>query len=246
MKSLKIAAVTLFVLWCALPLSALIHRRKAGPPPDDRCLSRADVTGLPLIELAAENPGDDTFAVMLSGDGGWRRIDEKITDDLRRNGIPVVGFLTPDFFRERKTPAQCACALERVIRTYALRWHRSRVLLVGYSRGADVLPFMASRLPEDVRASIRLIVFMGLEPRIDFKYHSFLTFGLIKEPQFPVRPEVEKLRGLPMLCVFGEKEKDSICHQLDPSLVTPLPEPGAHHFAGQYGEIAEAIRASMR
>jgi hypothetical protein len=37
-------------------------------------------------------------AVMLTGDGGGRRIDAKVTDPIRARGIPVVGFSTPTFF----------------------------------------------------------------------------------------------------------------------------------------------------
>jgi len=212
--------------------------------PDQRCSARVDLTGLPLVELAAKKTGDQ-FAVMLSGDGGWRRIDDKVTDKLRAEGVPVVGFLTPDYFHVRRSPDESACALERVIRFHQIEWKRSKVILIGYSRGADVLPFMASRLPADIRESITAIALLGLEPTIDFKYHpSWIPFIRWKEPQVPVAPEVEKLRGQKVLCFFGEKEKDSLCLRLDPTLVTAVRERGSHHFAGNYRGIAETILAT--
>ena len=207
---------------------------------NERCSARVDITGLPLIELPASK-ASDRFAVMLSGDGGWRRIDTKVTDKLRAGGIPVVGFLAPEYFAERRTPEEAGCALERVIRYYSISWRKKHVILIGYSRGADILPFMASRLPGDVRASVQLIALLGLEPMIDFKYNASWMFWKPKEPQFPVKPELEKLRGENVLCVYGEKEKDSLCHQLDPSLAKTLREPGGHHFAGKYHDIADAI-----
>ena len=83
------------------------------------------------------------------------------------------------------------------------------MLLIGYSRGADVLPFMASRLPRDLRESTQLIALLGLEPTIDFKYAPAWSLAAYthKEPQFAVKPEVEKLRGQNVLCIFGAKEK---------------------------------------
>lgn len=211
------------------------------------CAGRVDVQGLPLVELPATKPQGDRFAVMISGDGGWRRIDTKVTDKLRADGIPVVGFLANEYFRTRRTPEQCGCALERVIRYYQIVWKKPNVIIAGYSRGADVLPFMASRLPHDLRPSIKLIALLGLGPMIDFKYTpSWFFWHFTKEPQWPVKPEMEKLRGLPILCVYGEKEKTSLCHELDPGLAKILREPGGHHFAGKYHDIAEAILAESR
>ena len=205
------------------------------------CAGRIDITGIPLIERPATGEGD-RFAVMVTGDGGWRRIDETIAGRLRRDGVPVAGFLS-DYFRTRRTPEESACALERVIRHYSIQWRKSSVILIGYSRGADVLPFMVSRLPAELRAKISLIALLGLEPSIDFEHHPpWNLLALFRHPpQFPVLPEVEKLRGQNVLCVFGEKETDSLCPRLDPGAFTILREPEGHHFGGRYEEIGTAI-----
>ena len=226
-------------------IAALIVVSIASAAPaaeEDRCLGVVDLTGLPLIELRATNPGP-IFAVMLSGDGGWRRIDRKVTDKLRAAGIPIVGFLSSSYFRKRRTPEESACALERVIRAYELRWNKSEVILIGYSRGADVMPFMVSRLPEDLRATVKLIALLGLEPMIDFKYDPpwTLAYYFGHEPQVPVLPELEKLRGDHVVCVYGAKEKDSLCPHLDPSRFQIVQQPGGHHFAGRYQDVADVI-----
>ncbi len=214
---------------------------RAGAP-DERCSGRAGVTGIPVVTLDAKVPGD-RFAVMITGDGGWRRIDQKITDRLRAAGIPIVGFIASDYYRQRRTPEESACALERVIRYYSLQWHKSKVLLIGYSRGADVLPFMASRLPGDIRDMTQIIALLGLAPMIDFKYSPpwHMVTKSHKEPMYEVKPEVEKLRGQNVLCVHGAKEKDSLCLALDKSAFKVIAEPGGHHFAGKYRDIADII-----
>jgi type IV secretory pathway VirJ component len=210
--------------------------------PDERCSARADITGLPVVTMGAKT-NSDRFAVMVTGDGGWRRIDQKITDRLRDAGIPIVGFIASDYYRTRRTPAESACALERIVRYYRIQWRREKVMLIGYSRGADLLPFMASRLPADLRGATQIIVLLGLEPLIDFKYTPAWSVGayLHKEPQYPVKPEVEKLRGQNVLCVFGAKEKDSLCHMLDRRAFKVIAEPGGHHFGGKYRDIADVI-----
>ncbi len=218
----------------ALLLAAAIT---AGAP----CDARVDTTGLPLRAFPTKNAGD-TLAVVITGDGGWRLIDDRLKKHLHEHGVAVVGFLSPDYFRELRTPEESACALERTIRHYQVAWHRKQVILIGYSRGADVLPFMANRLAPDLRADIDLIALLGLEPTIDFRYHaSWVPFYHPKETQHPVLPEIEKLRGQRILCVYGEKEKDTLCKSLDPSLATVVKTKGAHHFAGNYKAIVEAI-----
>jgi len=196
----------------------------------------------PVIELPATKPSD-RFAVMLTGDGGWRRIDEKVTERLRLEGIPIVGFDVPKYFRTRRTAEESACALEQLIRTYKERWHKEKVILIGYSRGADVLPFMATRLSSDVRGSVQLIALLGLEPLIDFRFRPWWDLGRYfhHERQSRVLPEVQKLAGKNVLCVYGDAEKDTLCTQLDPSQFKIVVESGSHHFGGHYDAVAEAI-----
>jgi type IV secretory pathway VirJ component len=233
-RPLSLSAVLMFAF-------AALARAETVPPVE-RCPARTDMAGLPLMELPATAATNRAFAVMLTGDGGWRRIDAKVTDPIRARGIPVVGFSTPAFFRHRRTAEESACALERVLRTYMLRWNRSEILLLGYSRGADILPFMASRLPPDLREHIRLIALLGLEPTIDFRYHpSWIPFYHPREIQFPVAEELAKMRDYRVLCVYGEREPDSLCRSLDPHFMHKLAEPGGHHFDGRYEEIGNAL-----
>ena len=64
---------------------------------------------------------------------------------------------------------------------------------------------------------------------------------LFAENVHPVLPEVEKLKGMPVLCFCGEKESDSLCKDLGPNLAKTISLPGGHHFGGKYDFIADAI-----
>jgi type IV secretory pathway VirJ component len=200
---------------------------------------------LPLIEVPVPAHGE-RFAVLITGDGGWRKIDAAIAQRLRTRGIPTVGLDAAAYYRKRRTPEESAEALETIIREYRGKWQRDKVVLIGFSRGADVLPFMANRLPPDLRASVTVIALLGPEPLIDFKFHPWWHFFHAQEPQFPVKPEVEKLRGDNVVCLYGVRETDSLCPQLDPAAFTIVQEPGGHHFAGSYGHLVDTILAKAR
>jgi len=44
---------------------------------------------------------------------------------------------------------------------YGKAWNRDRFVLIGYSLGADVLPFLASRLPRGQLDRVSALVLLG-------------------------------------------------------------------------------------
>lgn len=200
---------------------------------------------LPLVEVPVASDGKQ-FAVMISGDGGWRKIDESIAARLREHEIPTVGLDAAAFYRTRRTPEESAAALETIIREYRAKWHRDKVIVIGFSRGADVLPFMLNRLPQDVRGCITVVALLGPEPLIDFRFHPWWDIFHRAEPQFPVEPELAKLRDDNVICVYGLREKGSLCPLLDPAAFTVISKPGGHHFGGHYNAIVDAILARTK
>lgn len=200
---------------------------------------------LPLVEVPVASPGDQ-FAVMISGDGGWRKIDASIAARLREHQIPTVGLDAAAFYRTRRTPEESAAALETMIREYRAKWHRDKVIVIGFSRGADVLPFMLNRLPAEVRSWITVVALLGPEPLIDFRFHPWWDVFHRAEPQVPVEPELARLRGDNVVCVYGLREKSSLCPLLDRGAFTVISQPGGHHFGGHYAAIVEAILARTK
>ena len=203
---------------------------------------------LPLVELpAAGESGASPLAVILSGDGGWAGLDREVAKVLAARGVPVVGINSLQYFWTPRTPEGAAKDLERVLRHYLASWRRKEAILIGYSLGADVLPFMVDRLPEDIRTRVALVALLGLGHTVNFEFH--LTEWLHTPPgrhALPILPEVEELRGTKILCFYGEREKDTLCRELDPQLARAVPMPGAHHFGGDYDTIADTILGAWR
>jgi type IV secretory pathway VirJ component len=199
------------------------------------------VAGLPLVEVPAKAQGGKTLAVILSGDGGWASIDKDVAGALVAKGIPVVGWNSLQYFWKRKPPEVAAKDLERILRHYLAVWNKQEVLLVGYSFGADVLPFFTNRLPADLIEKIRLLALLGPSKTADFEFHVTDWLGGGSKGQ-PVLPEVRKLAGHPpVLCLYGSKESDSLCPQIAPPLGKAQVLPGAHHFGGDYDALAALI-----
>jgi len=124
---------------------------------------------LPLTEVPATAKESDIFAVMISGDGGWAGLDQSVSGDLAARGIPVVGLNSLKYFWHARTAESTASDVNRIVEQYSARWHKPRVLLVGYSFGADVMPFVFNRLPAATRARVASVSLLGLGPNATFE-----------------------------------------------------------------------------
>ena len=159
-------------------LLALALLAQAPAPPAGKPVVRVahrppaqKVVGVPLIEVPARvvsgEPRDE-MAVLLSGDGGWAETDKGLADRLSKGGIPVVGWNSLRYFIRSKKPDRVARDLEGVLQVYLPLWQKEKVILIGYSFGADVMPFLVSRLPPELAKKVSLVVLMGPTRIADF------------------------------------------------------------------------------
>ncbi|HSB98237.1 MAG TPA: AcvB/VirJ family lysyl-phosphatidylglycerol hydrolase, partial [Spongiibacteraceae bacterium] len=203
------------------------------------------VDDLALVELPAPNARDDFFVVLLSGDGGWANIDKDIGDQLNRAGIPVIGWNTLQYFWNRKTPEIAGADLQRVIAHYQQIWQKPRVLLIGFSLGADVLPFMVSRLPSAQRTRIADIALLSLSHTVDFEFHVSAWLGSSKGDTHQVAPELKKITE-PVLCVYGSEDDDTLCKDFKAANVSNAVLPGDHHYEGDFKSVTKLILEHLR
>jgi type IV secretory pathway VirJ component len=195
---------------------------------------------LPLVEVPPTGTGnDDLFAVLLSGDGGWAGIDKEVARSLAERGIPVVGWDTLRYFWTPREPAGLARDLDRTLAYYAATWNRPHALLIGYSQGADVLPFAVNRLPKATRSMVLTTTLLGLGRKAAFEFHLANWVGPTQG--LPILPEYQKLSGDHTLCVFGAGDKDSLCADLPAGSAGITELAGGHHFDGDYDGLARLV-----
>ncbi len=206
--------------------------------------AEASVDGLPIVELPPTGPtaGEHPLIVFYSGDGGWRDIDKKIGGYLSDQGYFVAGIDSLRYFWRKKDPQTMAADLDRLIRHYHAQTKDHGVILVGYSFGADVIPFMVNRMAPDTRAQVKLLSLMGIADHASFEIRLQGILGALNTDGPPTLPELLKLKGIPIQCVFGEIEKGSVCadKELD-AVVSRIELGGGHHFDGDYRHTADLI-----
>lgn len=209
---------------------------------DIREVDIKELEGLPLVEVPSVYPGKDAMAVLISGDGGWGTTEKGISSKLAENGIPVVGINSLRYFWKRRTPEGISQDLGKLLSYYLTRWDKKSVIIIGYSMGADVSPFMISRLPEDLYSRVNTVMLIGPSRNVDLEFHLTNWIGGSQgSSALPVKPEIEKLRGKDIECIYGKKDRDEICNSLPPGLAHVIARPGGHSIGKNYHGIAEVI-----
>jgi type IV secretory pathway VirJ component len=144
-----------------------------------------------------------------------------------------------------RTPDRAAADLARIVEHFMAEWKVARVIVVGYSFGADVLPFLVNRLPPEQSAHVRAAVLLGLSDTAEFEFHVADWLGRRGTSPFQTVPEVERLR-IPVICVRGADENDSACRTLKGPHITSLEVGHGHHFSGDYAQLVNVIVSASR
>ncbi len=240
----------------ALPpaLAAIAQTPSDAPPagsPEDRLVAlalgaltreapgRVKLRDLPLVEVPVTGTPKQ-LAVIYSGDGGWRDLDKQIAGVLAREGTPVVGVDSLRYFWSEKSPDGVAADLARILRHYCARWDTRRVLLIGYSFGAGILPFAVRRLPAELREEVVQVSLLGLSPRAPFQISVTGWLGAY-ERGLPVLPELRSLDLSRVQCFYGEEEDDTLCTSPELEAAERIRTAGGHHFGGDYQRLAHEV-----
>ena len=207
----------------------------------------AELSDLPLtIHPTPKGMRSDTYAIFLSGDGGWAKFDEEISNLLAQQGIPVVGISTLRYLWREKTPKQIAHDIARIHIRYQRRFKTKHVMLVGFSLGANVTPFYVRHLPEPIRADVSAIGLIAPETKTGFEIVVGGWLGR-ETGAHPVRPEIARLSSeLPnarVACLYGDEETTTPCPGLLGSNIVRLPFEGGHHLGKSHERIASALTA---
>lgn len=224
----------------ALLLVALSPLRSAGAQN-----GAAALRDIPITEVPSAT--GQTLAIFWSGDGGWAALPSTIAKELAANGIAVVGVNSRTWLeRGTRTPDAVAHDTERLLRSYLARWSRAHILLLGYSRGADFLPFIYNRLPADLRERVQLVGMLGAAKNASFEFHLIdLIRDSSRPTDIPVLAEIQRSVGSHFLCMYGTDETNTLCTQLDRARMTVIARNGDHHFDRNYPEIARDIIAAI-
>lgn len=197
------------------------------------------------VTQAIPDPGKP-LAFFISGDRGWTDFDQSLANRLAQKHIPCIGLDALHYFWSEKNPQKVAADIAPLIQNYMHTWRKSKILLVGYSFGADVLPFVADKLPFILKDKIQALTLLSPSEKAGFEIHvsDMLSIGNRKDV-YNVVDEIRSLKYFPTLCIFGKDEETKFPEKLRGKNIHFLFTQGGHHFSNSFEEIIQFIMKGM-
>ena len=216
-----------------LALTTLQQRVPAGQALD------STVGDLPLTEL----PGDaknNSMAILISGDGGWAGFDKKMANSLQKRGVSVVGWDSLRYFWKPSTPESLAADLDKVIEYYKQHWSKKRIFLMGFSQGANVLPFTVPLLSKEAKAAVAKVALISPEQYAQFEFHMG-NWVHSTDSGLQLLPKLKEKQDIQYLCLYGSADKASVCPGLESTPIRIQGFPGGHHPYNYTDDIAAML-----
>jgi type IV secretory pathway VirJ component len=224
MRTLKIYNITFLFLF--LSSSANLYSQSA----DEQ---------LPVTIL----PGSDTtkpLILYISGDGGWNKFSTSFINTMNSKGYPVVALNAKEYFWHKKDAGQTAKDVTSLLAVHMKSMKAKSLVLIGYSFGADVMPFVVTRCNKDIHDKLKYVVLMSPSETTDFEVHVTDLLGIGKSNGESIPAEINKITQ-PLLFVFGDKEDDFPFKQITIKNYKVNKLPGGHHYDGDPGAVCNII-----
>jgi type IV secretory pathway VirJ component len=209
-------------------------------PASAEAFPKPDGSGTVEVGLTSKN---GTLVIFLSGDGGWwGDLDAQIGRDLADRGYGVVGLDTGIWFDRIRDPQDVARRIHGLIQSYQKRTKARRIILIGYSFGADMVPLAYNRLPASERALIPGLILIApgrmASLQVTLAERAGLAAGTLDLTPELARLPLDKLR-----CIYGTDEgADTGCTLDAVKPANPLGLPGGHHFNHDIGHLSAIVQ----
>jgi type IV secretory pathway VirJ component len=186
----------------------------------------------PAVITESKLPGKDgPIALLISGDGGWYSFEQMIADHLAKQGIPTIGLDSKKYFWNRRTPEETADDVAGILSKYSKVWGKDKFILIGYSLGAEIVPFILNRMRGEIKSNVISTVLLSPANTTDFEIHISNMLGMgNRQNTFNVIDEINKMGDVNTLIIFGDGEKTKVPELLTSKSVNIRMIPGDHHY----------------
>ena len=199
---------------------------------------------LPLKEWSA-NSHDKPLIFYISGDGGMNKFSTSLCEALNHKGFDVVALNARTYFWDKKTPEKTAADVTALLTKKLNGRSNEQIVMIGYSFGADVLPFILNRIPKSIDDKVLVSYLLASSGSTDFEIHWADIFGSNTKRSMDVVAEINKLTDKKVVIISASDDKTLAVNRITLKRFTHEMLPGGHHFDGDTPEIVEAILTDM-
>jgi type IV secretory pathway VirJ component len=196
---------------------------------------------LPLTIIPSTIKPKLPLVFFISGDGGWSSFDHGVSVKLAADGMPVVGLDSQKYFWNVKQPKETADEMAKAISYYLKKWNRTSFIIIGYSFGACVAPFIANNFPLPLKQNLKGVFCLSPDETCDFEIHIADMLSFKTNEKYNVVNEMKLITSLNPVCIFGTGEDVELRDAFTLKGVKVETLPGAHHYDNDYSAVVAVV-----
>jgi type IV secretory pathway VirJ component len=184
------------------------------------------------------------MVLYLSGDGGFNSFSNKLCELIAGAGYTVAALDSKNYFWKKKSPNEIAADISNTLKTLLSSRQNMRLFVVGYSFGADAVPFIINRLDPAVKKNVKSIVLLEPSVSTDLEIHIADILGRSNTKRsLDVIAEINRIEGLKTSVILGDDEADFPIQKITLKNFTKKYLAGGHHFSGNADQVAKTAVA---
>lgn len=196
-------------------------------------------TGLPIQEWAGAN--DKPLVLYISGDGGLNDFSKSLCAGISSKGYNIAAINSRSYFWNKKTPGQTAADISSYINNKLKGRPSQQIILIGYSFGADVMPFIVNRLDSNLCGKLKSVILLSPSGSTDFEIHWSDLLGGSRKRSSDVIAEINKMKVSRLVTIFGSNETDFPVSDIKVSHYYNYRLAGGHHYAGNTDDLVKLL-----
>jgi type IV secretory pathway VirJ component len=177
----------------------------------------------------------------ISGDGGMNKFSNSLCKKLNSKGFDVIALNARTYFWDKKNPGKTTADVTQLLRQKLVGRKNQQIILIGYSFGADVLPFILNRLTKDIDDKVLVSFLIASSGTTDFEIHWADIFGENSKRSMDVVSEINRLKDEKVVIISASDDKTLDVSRISLKRFTREVLPGGHHFDGDTDEIVKVI-----
>ncbi len=193
------------------------------------------------ITLMPKKDSGKPLLFYISGDGGMNHFSQNLVKSLGAQGYPIITLDAKEYFWKKKTQQQATLDVSNLLAKYSSEWNLRSIVFVGYSFGADVVPFIYNGMNAEVKNKIESIVLLSPSQTTDFEIHLTSMFGLGKSDGESVVAQINKITNKKVVILYGSEETDFPKDKLTIKNKEVVVLQGGHHYDGDTVNLAKEI-----
>lgn len=201
--------------------------------------SLAQESKLPLKEW--NSVANKPLVFYISGDGGYTSFSEGVCSTINKTGYQVLSLNSKSYFDDKKTPQQTTDDIVNYLNDKFNKRKDQQFILIGYSFGADITPFVVNLFPDSIKKKLVSVVLLSPSTSTDFETHVWDKLGLKKKRNMDVVAEVNKLGAIKTTIILGNDDDDFPINNIKLKNYVHELLPGGHHYEGNTDEVATTM-----